>query len=50
MIKVYIGADVAKATIEYHLDGGCFALPNSAQGHRQLLRKIVSIGHPAQVV
>lgn len=50
MIKVYIGADVAKATIQYQMCGESFALPNTQQGHRQLLLKIASIDTPAQVV
>ena len=34
---VYVGLDIAKATLQLHLQGRQHALPNSAAGHRQLV-------------
>ena len=48
--KIYLGADVAKHTIQYCLLGENFILPNTLQGHRQLLKRIGSIKQPLQVI
>lgn len=34
---VYVGLDIAKATLQLHLQGRQHALPNSAEGHRKLV-------------
>src|SRR2546430_2281574 len=34
---VYVGLDIAKATLQLHLQGRQYVLPNSAAGHRKLL-------------
>ena len=47
---VYLGLDVAKATLAGHLAGTGFTLPNDRDGHRALAARIAAHGGPVQVV
>ena len=47
---VYLGLDVAKATLAAHLAGAGFTLPNTAAGHAALCSRIATHGSPVQVV
>ncbi len=40
---VYVGLDIAKATLQLHLQGRQHALPNSATGHRKLVTLLRSV-------
>lgn len=46
---VYVGLDIAKATLQVHLQGRQSTLPNSPAGHRQLVRQLRALPG-AQVV
>jgi len=35
---LYVGVDVAKSSLELHLDGRCHSLSNDSKGHAQLLK------------
>jgi transposase len=48
--KVYLGADVAKNTIQYCLLKENFILPNTAEGHCQLLKRIGFLNQSIQVI
>ena len=45
---VYLGLDVAKATLAAHLAGQGFTVPNTAAGHAALCARIVAHGVPVQ--
>lgn len=47
---VYLGLDVAKATLAIHWAGQHFSLPNTAAGHRALLTRIRAGSEPVQVI
>ena len=47
---VYLGLDVAKATLAAHWAGEHFSLPNTATGHRALLTRIRARSEPVQIV
>jgi transposase len=46
---VYVGMDVAKATLQVHLNGHQFEFKNDAKGHAQLSKKLAKLTRP-QVV
>jgi transposase len=46
---VYVGMDVAKATLQVHLNGHQFEFQNDAKGHAQLTKKLAKLTLP-QVV
>jgi len=46
---VYIGLDIAKATLQLHLQSQQHAFPNTPAGHRQLLKRLSAVSG-AQVV
>ncbi|MFA6564650.1 MAG: IS110 family transposase [Verrucomicrobiia bacterium] len=41
--SVYTGLDIAKATLQLHLQGQQLSLPNTAAGHRQLIKRLRSV-------
>ncbi len=43
---VYVGIDVAKATLQVHLNGHQFELKNDAPGHAQLSKKLAELIRP----
>jgi len=47
---VYLGLDVAKATLAVHLDGSGFTLANDPAGHAALCARIAACGKPVQVL
>lgn len=46
---VYVGLDIAKATLQIHLQGKLLDLPNSTSGHAQLIKRLAALPG-AQVV
>jgi transposase len=46
MITTYVGIDVAKATLQVHLNGHQIEFANSADGHAQLSKKLASLTSP----
>jgi transposase len=45
MTTIYAGLDIAKLNLQLHLDGRLYDLPNTAAGHRRLLKLLAS--HPS---
>jgi transposase len=43
---VYVGMDVAKATLQVHLQGRQIQFQNDAAGHTQLCKKLGGLSHP----
>ena len=43
---VYVGMDVAKATLQVHLNGHQFEFKNDAKGHAQLSKRLVKLTFP----
>jgi transposase len=48
--KVYVGVDVAKATLAVSFLGKSVVVPNTAEGHAQLLSKLKESGQPTHCV
>ena len=44
---VYVGMDVAKATLQVHLNGHQFEFQNDAKGHTHLSKKLAKLTRPA---
>lgn len=42
-LSVYAGLDVAKATLQLHLQGRQHALPNTAKGHAHLVKLLRTV-------
>jgi len=42
-VPVYVGMDVAKATLQVHLNGHQFEFSNDAKGHAQLTTKLARL-------
>jgi transposase len=42
----YVGMDVAKATLQVHLNGHQFEFPNDTKGHAQLCKKLAQLSLP----
>ena len=42
-VPVYVGLDIAKATLQLHLQGKSCDLPNTTGGHTQLLKRLAAI-------
>ena len=40
---VYAGLDIAKASLQLHLQGKSYDLPNTASGHAQLLQRLAAV-------
>lgn len=47
---LYVGLDVAKDSLQVHLDKENFAVPNTPPGHRRLIRKLRGVESPVVVV
>jgi transposase len=45
LTPVYIGLDIAKATLQLHLQGRFFDLNNATGGHSQLIKRLVPISN-----
>jgi len=43
---VYVGMDVAKATLQVHLNGHQFEFKNNSKGHTQLFKKLATLTLP----
>jgi transposase len=41
--SVYAGLDIAKASLQLHLEGKSYDLPNSSQGHDQLCKRLAAV-------
>jgi transposase len=41
--SVYAGLDIAKASLQLHLQSKSYDLPNTAQGHAQLIKRLAAI-------
>jgi len=41
--SVYVGLDIAKASLQLHLQSKFFDLPNTADGHAQLIKRLAAI-------
>ena len=46
MTTTYVGIDVAKATLQVHLQGHQFEFPNHAKGHAKLAKKLAQLPQP----
>jgi len=42
----YVGLDIAKATLQVHLNGHQFEFPNNRQGHARLTKRLAKLSHP----
>jgi transposase len=42
-IPVYAGLDIAKASLQLHLQGRCYDLSNTPEGHAQLLKRLATV-------
>jgi transposase len=42
MTTIYVGLDIAKLNLQLHLTGRCYDLPNTASGHRRLLKLLAA--------
>jgi transposase len=42
----YVGMDIAKATLQVHLNGHQIEFLNNAQGHAQLSQRLIKLSHP----
>ena len=40
---VYVGLDIAKASLQLHCQGKSYDLPNTASGHLQLIKRLAAI-------
>lgn len=40
---IYVGLDIAKASLQLHLQNKSYALPNSKAGHHQLMRRLAAL-------